>query len=316
MNKPYIIAEIGSNWVALEDCLNSIAQAKQAGADAVKFQLFDHHALFGTGDGHKDAATPMMGALPIEWIPKLEHKAHACGIDFLCSAFSPELLSAVNPYVSMHKVASAELTHVRVLERLRDFGKPVILSTGASGKQDIARALSVLDGLPVTLLYCVAAYPAQSVDFRMLDALKEFGKPVGFSDHTLDYIEIPRMATLHGATVIEKHMTALGWDTPDRPHSLTVEQFKKMVQAIKGELPFAWGHSEERDMIMRHNRRLIATRDIHKGQVIEENKNMGIYRSLKDDARGLSPWAIAKVHGHVATKDIKAGDAIGPGDFN
>src|SRR5688572_30128176 len=123
--KPYFIAEVGSNWGSLDDCFKSIQLASAAGADAVKFQLFDQHALYGV-----DRDVALSGVLDPEWLPKLKQKANSVGIDFMCSAFSPELVDAVDPYVHAHKVASCEMTHVRILEKLRHIGKPVILSTG------------------------------------------------------------------------------------------------------------------------------------------------------------------------------------------
>lgn len=335
---PFIIAEVGSNWTSLEDCKRSIAQAKQAGADAVKFQLFDWLALYGTPteqktpDGlslHDDFNTVLRGVLPLDWLPILAEKARLADIEFMCSAFSPGLVRAVDPYVSIHKVASAELTHLRILEAVRDTGKPVILSTGASGPEDIKRALRILDpevsapsGQRIrpfnagrVLMYCVAAYPARDIDFRMLDELRErFGCPVGYSDHTTDYGVIPRTAIERGACVLEKHFTAIEADTPDRPHSLTVDEFRRMVQSIRGERPFVWGSGEEKDMITRHNRRLIATKEVKAGQAFKEGENFGIFRSLVDDTRGYSGFAVEQVHDRPAAKDIQAGQAIGPGD--
>jgi len=311
--KPFIIAEIGSNWTTLEDCLRSISQAKAAGADAVKFQAFSHHALYGS---HQGSVPGENGTLPLDWLPKLKIKADAVGIELMCSAFSPELVKAVDPFVNVHKVASAELSHVRILEAVAATGKPVILSTGASGRADIERALEFLKPCPVVLLYCVAAYPARDIDFRMMNELKAFGCPVGYSDHTTDYGVIPARAVELGACVIEKHMTAIEADTPDRPHALTVDEFRKMVLTIRGERPFAWGSGEENPMIVRHNRRLIATHAIPQGEQFIEGKNFGIYRSLRDDTHGLSGFAVARVHGKIATKALAPGDAIGPGDFS
>lgn len=335
----FIIAEVGSNWRTLDDCKLSIAMAKAAGADAVKFQAFTHEALYGirrdVEPGRLYIADEPSGkrikryepdqyALPLDWLPILAEKAKDTGIEFMVSAFSPELVRAVDPWVSIHKVASAELSHLRLLEAVNDCAKPVILSTGASGPEDIRRALDVLrrrdqgeKEVPVVLMYCVAAYPARDIDFRMLDALRErfMGIPVGFSDHTTDYGVIPRLAVEKGACVIEKHMTALDdRDTPDGPHSLTVDEFKKMVQSIRGERPFAWGSGEEKEMQVRHNRRLVATRDILAGAVFTEGENFGIYRSLRDDTKGLSGFAVGRVHGARATRAIQAGEAIGPGD--
>lgn len=340
MSTPFIIAEVGSNWATLDDCLTSIHLAAKAGADAVKFQAYTHNALYGLSK-HPDAA-PLGGpmyqtsyaelgksiwndgidkfnakALPLSWLPKLAEKAKACGIKFMCSAFSPELAEAVNPHVEIHKVASAELTHKRLLEKLRSFGKPVILSTGASGDEDIRLALKHLEGVPVTLLYCVAAYPARRVNVYGMQALKEeFGYPVGFSDHTTDVLVIPYVFARNGAAVIEKHVNFVGADGPDAPHSLTGDEFRDMVEIVKHQkASFPNQAPEEKPMILRHNRRIIATRNIEAGEVLREDTNFGIYRSLKDDTHAFSPWLIDAINGKVAKKAISAGSGIGPGDI-
>lgn len=310
-----IIAEVGSNWSTLADCLNSIALAKACGADAVKFQAFNHHALYGSGRGTGalgDGAIAMHGTLPIEWLPKLKAKSDACGIEFMCSAFSVELLNEIDKYVSTHKVASAELTHKRILERLREIGKPVILSTGASSMADIGTALTVLGDTPVTLLYCVAAYPANFVNFYHMNNLREaFGVDVGFSDHSTDALIIPCEAKRLGATVIEKHVNFVSANGPDAPHSLNSGMFKLMCFSLRGGIVTVGGIGEQ-DMYTTHNRRLMCIRDIKAGEKLIENLNFGIFRALKPELRALSPWAIDRVSGSIAKIDIRAGTGITP----
>lgn len=329
VNDPFIIAEVGSNFSSKEDCINSIGLAKACGASAVKFQAYNREALYGPGnitiEGNLASQGPYkriddVGELPVSWLPDLKQKADAFGLEFMCSAFSPALLDEVNPHVNIHKLASAEMTHVRMLQKLAKLGKPVIMSTGASGQADIEKALLILKDVPVVLLYCVAAYPAREVHLGVIHALRErFGTLVGFSDHTLDVLTIPRLAHRMGASVIEKHVNFVGAKSPDAGHSLSTDQFKRMVESIKyacdpGSMSIGYT-GEETPMILRHNRRLIAIKDIKPGDTFTEDANFGIYRSLVDDTRGLSPFAIDKVLGRAATREIKAGESIGPGDF-
>jgi N-acetylneuraminate synthase len=323
---PFIIAEVGSNWRTLEDCMTSISMAKACGAHAVKFQAFDDESLYGIkvkrgyAGPHGESVYECgkhPSALPLEWLPKLKEKADACGIEFMCSAFSPELVAAVDPFVNLHKVASAEMTHVRILEKLRSFGKPVILSTGASGVDDIQQALEVLAQIPTILMYCVAAYPAQEITLETIQTIKaSFGGPVGYSDHSTDVLHIPVSAVRDfGACVLEKHFTAIDGDTPDAPHSLNSDQFKRMVTHIgQGGEGVIGPTREETPMILRHNRRLIATKDIAVGEPLTEGVNFGIYRSLKDDTHAYSPWMVDDVRRCKAVRAIGAGCGIGPGD--
>lgn len=311
----FIVAEVGSNWKTLSDCLDSIYLAKACGADAVKFQAFDHHSLYGSGDGIRDGATAMAHVLPVEWLPKLKQHADSAGIEFMCSAFSPELAEAVNPFVNVHKIASAELTHLRLLQKTNSFGKPVILSTGASGEEDVSMALKQLAGCPTSLLYCVANYPARSIRLERIEEMRvRFNPhPIGFSDHTTDIFTAPSFAVNYfKAAILEKHVNFIDHLTgPDSPHSLNTKEFKLMIANVKRRKAF---FNEEEEMFLKHNRRLIATRDIDPGDQVIEGENFGIYRSLSKDTHAFSPWLTDEINGKTAKKEIKAGQGIGPGD--
>lgn len=314
----FIIAEVGSNWRNLDDCLESIRQAKLAGADAVKFQAFNWTALYGVPPTPSDDT-----GLPLTWLPAMKAEADRAGIEFMCSAFSPDLIRAVDPFVNIHKVASAECTHKRMLEELAKIGKPVILSTGAHGGADIKAALSVLGYTPSVLLYCVAAYPAREVDLAHIPFMQEaFNVPVGYSDHTTDVLIIPRQAVIQGAVALEKHVTFIDADTPDSPHSLSGPEFKRMARSIRACDSRVLGVSpHEKPMILRHNRRLIATKDIKSGEIFRACpepgiQNFGIYRSLKDETHAYHPFMIDQVDGRIAKRAVKAGDGIGPGDID
>lgn len=298
--KPFVVAEVGSNWRDLGQCIASIEAAKRCGADAVKFQAFNYEALYGlkyssTGSGIDNAT------LPLEWLPNLKRAADALGIEFMCTAFSPELVAVVDPFVSVHKVASSDATWPQMLEAVAKTGKPSLVSFGAKTYGEIGNALKIL-GSNATPMRCVAAYPA---DFYSLGDVGEWIN-WGLSDHSLGY-SVPVYASKRACLVIEKHFTAFpDLDTPDRPHSLTPAQFTRMVKLIRGE-PV---ESEETAMFLRHNRRLIATSDIEPGQHLRYGVNFGAYRSLKDDTRGASPLDWEKVNGRMAKGEIKRGASI------
>lgn len=115
--------------------------------------------------------------------------------------------------------------------------------------------------------------------------------------------------------MLEKHFTAIDADTPDAPHSLSVDHFRRMVLALRGDLPPSIGPAvSEGPMVARYNRRLIAIRDVAVGTQLRENENFGIFRSLKDESHAYSPFMINEVAGKSALRAIKAGDGIGPGD--
>lgn len=328
----FIIAEVGSNWTSFEDAMMSITLAKRCGADAVKFQMFEEIEMFGcdvdeqlrnnfykNNPDHKgwleikrDKPTP----LPKDWIPKLKLKADSMGIEFMCTSFSPEGLLYLDPYVKRHKIASSDLPYPELLRTARATGKPIFLSTGGSSLTDIDLALRILDNGQVVLLYCVSNYPSRNVNLFHLDRLSDITqKPVGYSCHTTDWYTPVSAVKHHGAVVIEKHFKIRDMETPDAPHSLLPEDFKKMVDAIRGEAACSFPDPQELEFQLKHKRRLIATSDILKGAILEYKGNFGVYRSLVEDAHGLTGFAADSVHGKTTTKDIKTGQSIGPGDF-
>lgn len=312
--KPFVIAEVGSNWTNFQEAKDSIQIAKQCGADAVKFQVFSRHGLYG----FEKEDCSLEHALPLEWLPQLKEKADACGIEFMCTAFSPELVEAVDPFVEVHKIASSDNTTPQMLEAVKKAGKPILLSCGASSKSDIALALQVLGDANVTLLYCNSAYPSTRHNLFLIEELKTYGRPVGLSDHSLDCIYAPLSAVKHfGAQVIEKHFTAFPQrDTPDRGHSLDPGAFKVMVEYLRGTRDGGLNPtSEEKDMFLRHNRRLIAIKDLKPGDVLKYGDNYGAYRSLEDDSHGLSPFAWGLVEGKQLTKPIGIGKGVAVSDI-
>lgn len=310
--KPFIIAEVGSNWSNFEQAKDSISMAKTCGADAVKFQAYDSYALFGFKPEGK-----LLGELPLEWLPKLKEKADACNIEFMCTAFSPKIAEIVNSYVEVHKIASSNLTDPFLLEAVGKTKKPVILSTGAGSYGDIVGAVKILEqngASNIVLMYCNAAYPSRYHDlFIMNDLRNSLHKEVGFSDHTTDVIFAPLCAVkMFNAVCIEKHFTAFeNLDSQDRQHSLTRDEFKHMVDYIRGDRLSAIGPSvEEQPMILRHNVRCIATKDMKAGEMLNINVNFGVHRSLKDDSQGLIGFAWQHINGKTLRQDVQAGDGL------
>ncbi len=331
--KPFIVAEVGSNWHTYDDCKESIDLAAACGASAAKFQLFSGRELYGPN------ASPVTHELPGEWLEKLAARCKLRGIEFMCTAFSPEVVRLVNQYVNIHKVASSDLTDPLMLEAVKSTGKPVLLSTGASSWGDISIALLghkelAWKGFPkdqAVVLYCNAAYPSTQHNLFMMDELKKLGFPVGLSDHSLDSVYCPLSAVKHfGAVVIEKHFklrsendtlkasmgdefSTLGMNTPDAPHSLDPGAFKLMVDHIRGKRVTGYLPSyEENHMFLRNNRRLIATQDIAAGQVLVRGKNYGAYRSLQDDSQGFHPMFWQSLEGKAVKAAVKAGQGISP----
>lgn len=231
----FVIAEAGINHNGNFGTAKALVDAaKNAGANAVKFQHFNSHRLWGDdriaqyefSDGQMET---------------LADYCRGVGIEFMCTPFGVREVIVLKPLVKRMKVASGCLERFDLLQAVRDTRLPVILSTGMSSEKRIDDALKALGyyadlDAPLTLLQCTSAYPCRPADANLaaMDALAAtFGVEVGFSDHTAGIV-IAMAAAARGATVIEKHLT-LDRDQPGPDHKASIEPdaFRIMVGAIR-----------------------------------------------------------------------------------
>jgi len=234
----YLVAEAASNFDGnLAQAKKLVDVAKDAGADAVKFQLFKADVLYPEKNQPVHAVVKA-NEFPRQWLPELCGHAKSRGIDFLATPFDAEAVDLLEEAgVKAYKWGSSETTNHPLLLKAARTRKPVYLSTGMCTMADIAEAVEILDqnGCPsVTVLHCYSVYPTayEDANLRVLKTLRHaFGKPVGFSDHSLG-IALPIAAAALGATVIEKHFTLdRTLKGPDHSYALEPRELKEMVLA-------------------------------------------------------------------------------------
>ena len=211
-NEPYVIAEIGSNFDQdFEKACKLIDIAKDAGADAVKFQLFKADALYP----NKDDLYEVFKAIELDekWIPKLKEYSSKIKIDFFASAFDPSSLEILEKNnVIAHKIASSETTNLSFLNKVAKTGKPLLISTGMCDFVDIEEALNIAysnKNYNICIMQCGSIYPLESKDtnLNVIDSfIKRYDHLAGFSDHTLDNTAAITAVGL-GARIFEKHIT-------------------------------------------------------------------------------------------------------------
>jgi len=252
-----IIAEIGSNIKSYDDCVNSIKLARKAGANIVKFQLLSEFDLYG--EGSKDYRP-----FRIEWLAPLHQVAQENEIEFMCTGFSVDGYKAIDPFVERHKIASAEITAIDLLETVASFKKPVVLSTGGANINQIHEAMIKLDCCPITLMACIPKYPAKlnAVEYLLLlkNGISREDLNFGYSDHSCDALVIPHGFSKQNISLFEKHANFLEYDdTPDSIHSLNFEEFSFMTRILRGE-GITFGeilNYNSKEMIEKWQRRLI-----------------------------------------------------------
>ena len=220
--KPYIIAEIGINHNGnVKTALKLIRSAKRAGADAVKFQVFNpttlaRENLKKTSQQKKHTAKKISlyemwkrMAFNFNKLKTLKRESKKNKIDFICSVFDEESLHQVLKLKPKFiKIASSDITDLNLLKLVKKSKKKIILSTGLSNENEIKRSLKVL-GNSTIVLHCVSSYPCPKKFAnlkRILSLKKKFSENIGYSDHTIGN-EACYMAINLGAKVIEKHFT-------------------------------------------------------------------------------------------------------------
>lgn len=242
-NPAYLIAEIGSNHnQSLNLAIEMIGLAKEAGADAVKFQSINFDRIYSSKIETKEFRKWFSQIeLSESWYEELAKEANRQKIHFLSSPTYLEaipLLCKVN--VPAMKIASPQVQgNLPLLKQAAQTGLPLILSMGYAEYGDILRAIKLCESSGnknLALLHCVAKYPVEphEAKLRFINTLQLMsGYPVGFSDHTLGTHMAVAAVTL-GASIIEKHVTiSRDSNGPDHHFALTYREFKSMVAQIR-----------------------------------------------------------------------------------
>ncbi len=251
---PYIIAEIGVNHDGSVDrALELTDAAADAGADAIKLQLFEADRLmsaaaklaaYQSAAGESDPIEMLRRLeLSIESMARIVDRAHARNIHAIVTVFSTELVDEAEtlPW-DAYKTASPDIVHRPLLERLLRTRKPLIISTGASTIDEIVRTLGWMGtidptvGSRMAMLQCVSSYPTAVEDAELggiLALRNTYAGPVGYSDHTQG-VGTGAIAIGLGACVLEKHLTyntrAAG---PDHAASLAPDAFAQYVRLAR-----------------------------------------------------------------------------------
>lgn len=337
-SRVFIIAEAGSNWKVgthnedIKRAKKLIRVASESGADAVKFQTFRANTVYVSNAGNSSYLKKSgiskninemfeYAQMSYEMLKELSEYCDKQKIQFMSTPFSITDAIAINKYVKIHKIASYEINHVRLLEYLAKTKKPIILSTGASNYDEIDFAVNILKKYHVkeyALLQCTAKYPAPLESLNLLtipEMKKRYKILIGLSDHSLDPIIGPVMAVGLGARIIEKHFTLdKNLAGPDHKFALEPSELKKMIEIIRlSEKTFGDGKKRvldvEKELRGFAVRRIQAIKDIKKGQRFTEGHNMDVLRP-GNRTKGAEARFLLKINGKKSKKTIKSGEGI------
>lgn len=324
---PYIIAEAGVNHEGSMDLAKRlIDEAAEGGADAIKFQSYKAETLASKNSPsywnlEKESTTSQFELFKKYdnfWKNEYEELKLYCdktGIEFCSTPFDSESADFLNDLMSFYKISSSDITNKPFIEQISNYGKPIILSTGASEHAEIQSALSWINNISadinVALLHCILNYPTlnMNANLRMiLDLCKEYPKNIiGYSDHTLPEEMLSLYtATIFGALVLEKHFThdksLPGNDHYHAMDKVDLKLFKNMLE----KLNVISGSREKKcipeELISKENARrsIVANCLINKGDIITREMI-----TFKRPGTGIKPFEIDKVLGKKASKVIE-----------
>ena len=335
-HEPFIIAEMSGNHNgSLERAIEIVKAAAKTGVDCLKFQTYtantmtldlhtddfvinDEKSLWNgrqLHDLYKEAYTPW------EWHKELFDIAKSLGVLSFSSPFDETAVDFLESLdVPMYKVASFELTHIPLIRKIAQTGKPMIMSTGMASENDIQLALETArtaGATQIAILKCTSAYPAtpQDANLATIPHMREkFGVQVGLSDHTLG-TGVAVASIVHGATLVEKHFTLNRNDGGvDSAFSLEPWEMKLLKEETrrawqsKGEIKYSGTKGEQKSKQFRQS--VYPKSDIKKGEVFTQD-NLKICRP----GFSLEPKYYDDLLGKTANRNIAAGDRLSSADL-
>jgi len=334
LNHPtYFIADIAANHDGdLDRAKMLIRLAKEAGADAAKFQNFQAPKIvsdygfkaMGGQVSHQAAWKKSVfevyqdASVPFEWTPILKEECDKFGIHYFSSPYDDESTDMLEPYVPAYKAGSGLISWPEAIVRMAQKGKPVMLSTGASKMGEVVNAMEKLMAVTdqIVLFQCNTNYTASpdNYDHLHLNVLKTYAAlfpdvVLGLSDHTHSPAPVVGAVAM-GARVIERHFTdSNDREGPDHKFALNPATWAEMVEQVR-VLERAFGSHQkrvaenEKDTYVVQRRCLRASREIKAGEVFTREM-IEILRPATPGA--LMSWDLDQVIGMKARRDLPFG---------
>ena len=230
----YFIAEVSCNNEGnYEEAIRIIEAAAEAGADAVKIQTYTAATM--TPNVRNRAKDTMWENIdlyelydkahtPWEWFNKLRKIANELGMQLFSTPFDETAVDYLEAEgTPAYKIASFEIVDTKLIERIANTGKPVIISNGMTNYHELDEAVRTLrkhGTKNIAILHCNSGYPAafDEANVNTIPFLGDFFNVVpGLSDHTI-YADdknfkkpmahvTPLEGLKMGAKIIEVHLT-------------------------------------------------------------------------------------------------------------
>lgn len=333
MRNIQIVAEIGCNHNGnVELAKEMMKRAKEAGADAVKFQSFVPENLVSKyapkaeyqkqndGNGSQLDMLKKLALTEDEYLELIQY-AKNLNIGIFSTPFDSDSFSFLQRIgQNVWKVPSGEITNLPYLQKVAAIechNKQIILSTGMSTAEEVKYAINVLrqsKNTDFTILHCNTQYPTEAEDMNLLaiNKLRELAPDwrVGLSDHS-EGIVASLVAVGLGAKFIEKHFTLdKNMSGPDHKASITPEELEELCAGVyKAEIMLGSEEKKvtdsERKNIFVARKSIVAKRKIEKNEIFSENNI-----TCKRPGNGISPIHWYEVLGKKAEKDFEEDEMV------
>jgi N,N'-diacetyllegionaminate synthase len=314
-----VVAEAGVNHEgSAAAAVKLVGLAKEAGADAIKFQTYTPSRFVSSTRAESLARVSKF---------RLDEKGHEqviaegkrLGIPVFSSAISDDVVPFLAANFQAIKIASGDVDFEPVIRAAARQGKPVLLSTGNASLEEVDRAVGwVRDEVrdvplhdKLVLLQCTSSYPApiEEANVATIPMLHErYRVPVGFSNHVMGP-EACLAAVALGACLLEVHFTDQKEGRTFRDHqlSMTVPELSALIETaslIRKALgtPEKTIQPSERGHSLDIRKGLVAARDLTEGTI------------LTDDDLSYARPAIyfrSSQHGELIGRRLKRGLASG-----
>ena len=314
---------------SLSNALKLIDEAKKCGVDAIKIQTY-HPSELTLDSSEKDFVITdkkslwkkrrlydiySEGYLPKEWHNKIFSHARKKKILCFSTPFDESSVDFLEKLkCPIYKIASFEVNHHPLIERICKTKKPIILSTGMATFKEIQNVIKIFKRYKISnfaILKCVSHYPANPKDYNLksiIDLSKRFNCVVGLSDHTVG-IGVAISSIALGGMVVEKHFKLKSKKGLDSQFSISKNSMLQLVNechdAFKSLGNVKFGPSSNEIPYLKFRRSIYASSNIRKGEALSI-KNIKVVRP----SYGMEPKFFKKILGKKAKKNIKFAERI------
>lgn len=326
--RTFITFEAGATHNGFKSAKKLIDIASIAGADAIKFQLFDKKNLLSDKKqiinfkylNHNNKILEKKESLykiferrqlnENEWIKLKNYADKKKILFFLTVGGFEELKIAKKLNCQSIKIASADINFFPLIRKVAKLKKNIQIDTGNASLEEIKKTIKLIEkygNKNIIIHYCPPGYPAKydEVSIKNILTLKDsFNYPIAYSDHSPNY-DLDVMAITLGANLVEKTITLNKYKKEiEHMFSLEKNEAKKFVEVIR---------NIEKTLIYKNNlkkkinkKRLLFRRSVFLNQDVKKKDKLSEVKvKFLRPGIGISPEKYEKLINKKFKKNLK-----------